>query len=256
MDRRELLRMAAITAAATALKTARAAKVAGEKKTIALLLYPEFTALDLVGPHHVFSMLTDFEVKLVAKSMAGVTCDTGLTMQPTATLEDCPEDLALIFVPGGTRGTLKAMEDEAILEFLRSRGERADYVTSVCTGSLVLGAAGLLRGFKATTHWLATDVLRSLGAEFTDGRVVIDRNRMTGGGVTAGIDFGLTVAARLVDEAYAKSIQLLMEYAPAPPFASGSPTQAAEETVTHLRSMFRPFVEAADAAAKRASARW
>lgn len=179
-----------------------------------------------------------------------------MAIKPTMTFKDCPDELAVLFVPGGTTGTVKMMGDEEVLNFLRSRGEKSDYVTSVCTGSLVLGAAGLLRGYKATTHWGAVDVLKVLGAEPVRERVVADRNRFTGGGVTAGIDFGLTVAAKLKDEKYAKWVQLVMEYAPSPPFKSGTPAEAGAEMTKMTEAMFVPFTKSATDAAEKARAGW
>ncbi|MEM8611739.1 MAG: DJ-1/PfpI family protein [Cyanobacteria bacterium P01_H01_bin.105] len=217
------------------------------QKIIALLLYPGFTALDLVGPHHIFSVLDGYEVHLVWKTKELVTSDTGLSIQPTLTIDECPEELAVLFVPGGTSGTVEMMQDEEILSWLRSR--RPNYITSVCTGALILGAAGLLQGYKATTHWIALDLLKTLGAEPVANRIVEDRNRFTGGGVTAGIDFGLALAAKLKDERYAQWVQLVMEYSPQPPFQSGSPNEASEELTTMSRQMFEPFLQAAAAAA-------
>ncbi|MEM1242197.1 MAG: DJ-1/PfpI family protein [Cyanobacteria bacterium P01_H01_bin.26] len=215
-----------------------------------MLVYPGFTTLDLIGPHHIFSMLDGYQVHLVWKTKELVTSDMGLSIQPTLTIDECPEELAVLFVPGGTSGTVKMMQDEEILSWLRSR--HSDYVTSVCTGSLVLGAAGLLQGYKATTHWIALDLLKALGAEPVANRVVIDRNRFTGGGVTAGIDFGLTLVAKLKDERYAQWVQLVMEYSPQPPFQSGSPQEAPEELTTMSQQMFEPFLKTAAAAAAAA----
>jgi len=258
MNRRQALQITAAAVAAATVKTSSATTetAKSDRRTIAMLIYPQFTALDLVGPHHVFSALEGYKVELVAKTIAPVTSDLGLTLTPTMTLKDCPDELAVIFVPGGTTGTVKMMQDPDVLAFLKSRGEKSDYVTSVCTGALVLGAAGLLRGYKATTHWGAIDILKSLDAEPVRERVVRDRNRFTGGGVTAGIDFGLTVAAQLKDEQYAKWVQLVMEYAPAPPFKSGSPQEADKELTAMTEAMFVPFVNSATAAAQRAKAAW
>ncbi|MEM9216570.1 MAG: DJ-1/PfpI family protein [Cyanobacteria bacterium P01_F01_bin.150] len=221
-----------------------------------MLLYPGFTALDLVGPHHVFSALEGYDVQLVWKTSDLVTSDTGLSLKPTMTLQDCPEELAILFIPGGTSGTVAMMQDADVLSFVRSRGEWAEYVTSVCTGSLVLGAAGLLQGYDATSHWGALDILKSLGATPKTERVVCDRNRVTGGGVTAGIDFGLTLAAQIKGDRYAQGIQLIMEYAPKPPFNSGTPDTASEELTTMAKAMFVPFLQAANDAAIAASAAW
>src|SRR5262249_23333494 len=172
------------------------------------------------------------------------------------TFKECPDEVALLFVPGGTTGTLTMMGDAEVLAFLKARGAKAGYVTSVCTGSLVLGAAGLLRGYKATSHWVARDLLADLGAEPGDARVVWDRNRVTGAGVTAGIDFGLAVAAKLTDEKYAKALQLLAEYDPQPPFRSGSPKQADADVTRQVRAMAVPFVALARAAARKAKRSW
>lgn len=259
MNRREMLQTAGLAVAAvTGLPQCAAAddKPATKRNVIALLLYPEFTALDLVGPHHIFSSLDGFDVQLIWKTRDAVTSDTGLSIKPTMTFQDCPDELALLFVPGGTTGTIKMMGDAEVLAFLKSRGEKAGYVTSVCTGSLVLGAAGLLRGYKATSHWVARDVLAVLGAEPVDERVVWDRNRVTGGGVTAGIDFGLSLATQLKDEEYAKAVQLRMEYDPSPPFKSGSPKQADSKLTIHMQEMFAPFVQSARAAAEKARSAW
>ena len=210
---------------------------------IAFLVYPEFTALDMVGPHYMFTSLMGATTLLVAKDRNPVVSDSGLSINPSATFEECPRDLDIICVPGGSAGTLAAMQDDATIAFLSDRGQRARFVTSVCTGSLLLGAAGLLQGYKATSHWLARDLLGLFGAIPTEGRFVRDRNRMTGGGVTAGIDFGLALVGELRDRPYAETVQLLAEYAPAPPYNSGRPQDATEETRTMLASMFQPFRE-------------
>lgn len=215
------------------------------KKTIAMLVYPEFTALDLVGPLEVFSGLDDYEVKFVWKNTDWVKCDSGLTVKPNIAFDDCPENIAILFVPGGTWGTVQLMQDEEVLAFLRQYGSSAEFVTSVCTGSLLLGAAGLLQGYKATTHWCALDILKELGVDVLPERVVIDRNRITGGGVTAGIDFGLTLVAKLKGDEVAKKIQLILEYDPAPPFKSGTPNSADPELTKTTRKRFEPFLNAA-----------
>lgn len=258
MNRREALQVAGSVLAGSALSAELegAQKPVVTRKTIAMLLYPQFTALDLVGPHHVLSALEGYKVELLWKTTDPVVSDLGLTIKPTMSLKDCPEDLAVLFVPGGTTGTLKMMEDEEVLSFLKARGEKSEFVTSVCTGALVLGAAGLLRGYKATTHWGAIDLLKPLGATPVKERVVQDRNRFTGGGVTAGIDFGLTLAAKLKGEEYAKWVQLVMEYAPAPPFKSGTPDDAGAALTKMTEAMFVPFTKAAASAAEKAKSRW
>ena len=222
------------------------------KAEILMLVYPRFTALDLIGPQHVFSLLgPEFKSRLVWKDTKEVVSDTGVPVRPTLAFKDCVDSPAVLFIPGGTDGTLAAMEDKEVREFVASRGTTATFVTSVCTGSLVLGAAGLLKGYKATSHWLVLDALKKLGAEPTAERVVVDRNRVTGAGVTAGIDFALTLAAKLKDEKYAKAVQLMMEYDPQPPFHSGNPEVAAPDDVKLLRAMVIPFHKELDAVIER-----
>jgi cyclohexyl-isocyanide hydratase len=197
---------------------------------VGMLLYPGLTLLDLIGPQTVWS--SQAKVHLVWKTKSIVYSDDGTGVQPTTTFSECPEDLDILFVPGGL-GTVDMMKDKEVLDFLVSRAERARYITSVCSGSLVLGAAGLLRGYKATSHWAARELLSMFGAEPTQGRVVEDRNRITGGGITAGIDFGLVLLAKLRGDDAAKITQLIMEYNPEPPFYAGTP-KAAGTTLTQL----------------------
>ena len=192
--------------------------------TIGLLLFPEMTQLDMTGPYEVFVSLPRTTVHLVWKTLDPVTAGGGLRMLPTTTLAACPK-LDVICVPGGP-GQVALMQDAEVLEFLRKQAETSRFVTSVCTGSLVLGAAGLLRGYRATCHWLSLDQLALLGATPIAERIVMDGNRITGGGVTSGIDFALFVAAQLFGDDVAKEIQLRIEYDPAPPFNSGSPRTA------------------------------
>ena len=208
---------------------------------IAFLIYPQFTALDMVGPHHMLTSLMGATVHLVAKTRDSVTSDTGLVFTPSATLEECPRDLDIICVPGGSQGTLAAMQDDDTMRFLKDRGGRAKHVTSVCTGSLLLGAAGLLEGYRATSHWSTKHLLPIFGATPTDGRVVMDRNRVTGGGVTAGIDFGLFLVGLLRDRQYAEGVQLIAEYAPEPPYNAGSPESAPADVKELIDSMFVGF---------------
>jgi len=222
------------------------------KEQIAFLIYPQFTSLDMVGPHYMLASLMGATVHIVAKTKEPVVSDQRLVFMPSATFDECPADLDVLCVPGGSDGTLAAMQDEATIAFLKDRGSRAKYVTSVCTGSLVLGAAGLLKGYKATSHWATRDILRDLGAEPVDARVVEDRNRITGGGVTAGIDFGLTLIGKLRDRQYAEGVQLLGEYDPAPPFDSGTPSKASKANLDTMTAMFAPFLVKARAVAKRA----
>lgn len=194
----------------------------------AMLLFSGFTMLDLIGPQTVLS--GPVTTHLIAKTRDIVISDTGVAILPTASLDEASADFDILFVPGGP-GQVDVFDDDETLAFLADRGSRARWVTAVCTGSLILGAAGLLKGYKATTHWAAMGLLPIFGAEPVEERVVIDRNRITGGGVTAGIDFGLTLLAEIFDMDIAKTTQLLMEYDPAPPFDTGNPHRAGEERV-------------------------
>ncbi len=205
---------------------------------IGLLVFPYVTQLDLTGPVQVFSSVPGAELHLIWKCIEPVKSDSVLTLTPTTTFADCPQ-LDVICVPGGF-GTDDLLNDEEVLNFLRRQAEGAKYVTSVCTGSLVLGAAGLLRGYRAATHWTAMDFLKEFGAIPTRTRVCIDRNRVTGGGVTAGIDFALTLVSHLVDPQTAQAIQLRLEYNPAPPFDAGSPETAPAEIVARLKERIAP----------------
>lgn len=217
---------------------------------IAFLAYPQFTALDLVGPHYMLASLMGATTMIVAKTRDPVVSDQKLTFVPDTTFENCPADLDIICVPGGSLGTLAAMQDAETVAFLKDRGSRAKYVTSVCTGSLLLGMAGLLEGYKATSHWITRDVLKEFGAEPVDARVVVDRNRITGAGVTAGLDFGLSIVASLRDRRYAEGVQLLAEYAPDPPFQAGTPATATPENVQLMSGMFVDFLKNVRAVAK------
>jgi cyclohexyl-isocyanide hydratase len=205
---------------------------------VGLLLFPRLTQLDLTGPYEVFARAPDTEVHLVWKTRDPVVSDRGLTILPTVSFDTCPP-LDVLCVPGGP-GQADLMADSAALDFLRRQASGARYVTSVCTGSLVLGAAGLLRGYRATTHWLSLDLLAALGATPIDERVVIDRNRITGGGVTAGIDFALAVVAELHGRERAQAIALQIEYDPHPPI-TGSPRHADRGLVERLRESTKPF---------------
>lgn len=218
------------------------------KEQIGMLLYPGMTALDFVGPQHMFAGLMGATVHHVAKTLAPVVSDTRLALLPTVTLAKCPRDLDILFVPGGGAGTIAAMQDAQILAFLADRGRRAKLVTSVCTGSLVLGAAGLLQGYKATSHWATRALLSDVGAMAVDARVVQDRNRITGAGVSAGLDLGLTIVGLLRDATYAQVTQLLAEYAPEPPFNAGTPRTAPPEVTAMLTDMFKDFGPQARAA--------
>jgi cyclohexyl-isocyanide hydratase len=193
-------------------------------RQIGLLLFPGVQQLDLTGPHEIFASLPDTLVHLVARTMETVTSSSGLLLVPTVTYDACPQ-LDVLCIPGGA-GVNALLRDAVTLEFVRQQATGAGYVTSVCTGALVLGAAGLLRGRRATTHWASHDLLTAFGAVPVKARVVRDGNLLTGGGVTAGIDFALSLAAELVGRPAAELIQLVFEYAPAPPFDAGSPETA------------------------------
>jgi putative intracellular protease/amidase len=216
---------------------------------IAMLMYPGMTVMDLIGPHCMFRALMGAKILLVAKSLDPVTSDAGVTITPTATFDTCPRSLTVLFTPGGTDGTLAAAVDPETLAFIADRGARAKYVTSVCSGSLLLGAAGLLKGYKATSHWSVRHVLAGFGAIPTDARVVRDRNRITGAGVTAGLDFGLTMVAELRDRTYAECCQLRSEYDPDPPFHSGSIKTAPAEVKAAVVEMLAEFVKKSEALA-------
>ena len=205
---------------------------------IGLLVFPKVTQLDLTGPLQVFAGVPGAKLHLIWKRIEPVASDSVLVLTPTTTFADCPQ-LDVICVPGGA-GADDLLNDEEVLAFLRRQAGTAKFVTSVCTGSLVLGAAGLLRGYRAATHWTAMDFLKSFGAEPTSTRVCVDRNRITGGGVTAGIDFALTLVSQLLDEKTAQAIQLGLEYNPAPPFNSGSPDTAPSEVLALVRERTAP----------------
>ena len=214
------------------------------KPRIAMLVHPKMVMQDLVGPMTVFNIM-GAEIYLAWKNLDPVSTDLGISVTPTTKLEDVPFDLDVLFVPGGLSGSIDLMQDQEVLDFLADRGKTAAYVTSVCTGSLLLGAAGLLNGYKATSHWYTRDHLALMGATPVNDRVVQDRNRITGGGVTAGIDFGLMLAAILHSEEDAKRYQLLIEYAPAPPFNAGTPETAPRVTYDRIVEERGPLIEQA-----------
>jgi len=212
-----------------------------ETLQIGLLLFPKITQLDLTGPFEALARIPGAKVHLLWKRIEAVVSDIGLPIMPTTTLGDCPA-LDVICVPGGP-GQIELMDDDEVLAFVRRQGLQARYVTSVCTGALVLGAAGLLDGYEATTHWASMANLEPFGAKPVDKRICIDRNRITGGGITAGIDFGLYVASLLTDRKTAEKIQLFLEYDPAPPFGAGSPKTAPAQVVAELREAIAPMLE-------------
>ncbi|TEA77743.1 DJ-1/PfpI family protein [Allopusillimonas ginsengisoli] len=261
-DRRNLVLMALLSplsAAATA-NTKAISSATGEPyvyapdsvahwtgdEQIGMLIYPGMTIMDLIGPQSMFASLMGAKIYLVAKSLDPVTSDADVTILPTATFDTCPRDLTVLFTPGGTDGTLAAASDPDTLAFMADRGARAKYITSVCSGSLVLGAAGLLDGYKATSHWSCRDALSGFGAIPIDARVVRDRNRFTGAGVTAGLDFALAMVAELRSRFYAECTQLMAEYDPQPPFNAGSVKTAPAKVVADMTHLLEDFTTKVD----------
>jgi cyclohexyl-isocyanide hydratase len=220
---------------------------------IGLVIFPKVTQLDMTGPLQVFAALPGAKLHLIWKRIEPVESDSVLTLTPTTTFADCPQ-LDVICVPGGA-GTNEMVNDEDMLAFLRKQAAGAKYITSVCTGSLVLGAAGLLKGYRAATHWTAMEFLEPFGAIPTQTRVCVDRNRITGGGVTAGIDFALTLVSILVDRKTAETIQLGLEYNPAPPFNAGSPETAPADVLASMKERLSAAQPRRSEAMRRAAAR-
>jgi cyclohexyl-isocyanide hydratase len=219
---------------------------------IGMLLFPRLTQLDFTGPFEVMHRIPGAQTHVIWKDLQPVTADSGLRIVPTKSLLDCPP-LDVVFVPGGL-GQMELMTDAAVLDFLEGQAKTARYVTSVCTGALVLGAAGLLDGYDATTHWAYTELLPIFGARHVPRRIVVDRGRITAGGVTAGIDFGLRIAAEVAGEDVAKGIQLALEYDPAPPFRCGHPDVADAAIVTRARDRLKPVLEERRVWCERAAA--
>jgi cyclohexyl-isocyanide hydratase len=200
------------------------------------LVYPGMTLQDLVGPVQAWSFLPGYEVQYAWHRSGPVLTDCGLSVHATHTFEDAWRDPDVLIVGGGAKPTLDLLSDSAAIAFVADRGSRARWVCSVCTGALLLGAAGLLRGYRATTHWGAREALTQFGAELSDERVCVDRNRITGGGITAGVDFGIAVAGRLAGDGMGRVIELIMEYAPQPPYGTGRPDLADPQTLATARA--------------------
>lgn len=219
---------------------------------IVFILFPNLTQLDFTGPLQVLSRLPGAKIHLAAKTTAPVPSDGVLTFNPTCAFADCPP-ADVICVPGGF-GVDDAILDDELMTFVKREGARAKYMTSVCTGAFILGAAGLLKGKKATTHWAYHDELAKVGAAPVRARVVRDGNLITGGGVTAGIDFALTATAEIAGEDVAKAIQLSLEYDPAPPFDAGSPEKAPASILDAMKARYAPRLEAFRAALAHAGA--
>jgi cyclohexyl-isocyanide hydratase len=212
------------------------------KYTLGLIFYPGMTALDIIGPQQVLSPLPGVDTYRIWKTLDPVTTDDGMVVVPDTTFDNCPR-LDIICIGGGI-GQAAVEDDPEILAFLSNQGSTAKYVTSVCGGSIFLAKAGLLEGYRAASHWAGRPQLTALGVDFGTERVVVDRNRITGGGVTAGIDFGLTLASILFGEEIAKIIQLLLEYNPAPPFDTGSPEKAGPELVEKAMLFMQQMIPA------------
>jgi cyclohexyl-isocyanide hydratase len=225
----------------------------GDPFRVGMLVFPGITQLDLTGPQEVFAKVPGVVVRLYWKNLAPVSSASGLQLIPNCTFED-ESPIDLLCVPGGP-GQVELMADDEVLGFLRHAAQTSRLITSVCTGSLLLGAAGLLQGYRATTHWMAMEDLSVLGAIAVSERVVIDRNRITGAGVTAGIDFAFAVIAQLWGEPIARTVQLAMEYDPQPPFLAGSPKTALPQEVRNLQDRMRPLLDRRLAISKAAAAR-
>lgn len=210
---------------------------------IGFLVYPGVIQLDVMAAYQVLAFPPNTQVHLVWKNLTPILSNEGLILTPTVTLADCPP-LDVICVPGGGMRQIEIIKDVEILDLLQQQSKSAQYVTSVCTGSMILAAAGLLQGYKATCHWAFRDQLAMMGVEVVPQRVVVDRDRITGAGVTSGIDFGLTLLGLLCGEKVAKMAQLMMEYTPEPPFNAGTPETAGEEIVQPLMQFGKPLLDA------------
>lgn len=211
------------------------------------MVYPGMTLLDLVGPIQAWSFLPGYEVQFAWHRPGSVPTDCGLSVNATHSFDTAWTDPDVLVVGGGAKPTLDLIGDSAAIAFLADRGSRARWVCSVCTGSLLLGAAGLLKGYRASVHWGARESLSQFGAEPSNERVCIDRNRLTGGGITAGVDFGITVAGHWAGEGMGKVIELIMEYAPQPPYGTGRPDLADAQTLAAARAALEQAMTGAPA---------
>lgn len=224
-----------------------------QRLTVGMLLFPGMCQLDLGGPYEVFCRMPNTTVSLLSVTTKPVPTEWGLTITPDRALADT-EAQDILCVPGGW-GVNEQLANEEMLAFLRAHEGRARYLTAVCSGTLILGAAGLLKGYRATTHWMSHHMLHLLGAEPVEQRVVVDRDRITGGGVTAGIDFGLVVAAELFGAEVAQEIQLAIEYDPAPQYDSGLPSKASTKVRDAVLRRSQVSLTARGEAVRRAAAR-
>ena len=223
---------------------------------IVCFMYPGFTALDLVGPVTAWGAMPDVAFEFVASAKGDVLTDSGLTLRATHDFTDFSTAPDVLLVPGGALPTFEALQDDALLDAIARAGEGAAWVTSVCTGALLLGAAGLLRGYRSASHWTARHYLDQFGALPDAARVVIDRNRASGGGVTAGIDFGLSMIRHWRGEETSKLIELVLEYAPEPPNACGRPELADAATLAQARALTGPMMPAELVRAARGVVSW
>jgi cyclohexyl-isocyanide hydratase len=210
---------------------------------VGFLIYPGVVQLDVMGAYQVLTFSTNIQVHLLWKNLSPIMSNEGFIFTPTTTFTDCPP-LDVICVPGGGMGQIAVMQDGEILNFLQQQSTNTQYITSICTGSMILAAAGLMRGYKSACHWAFREQLAMLGVEVVPQRVVIDRDRITGAGVTSGIDFGLILLGLLCGESVAKMAQLMMEYVPEPPFNAGSPTTAGDEIIQPLMQLGQPLFDA------------
>ena len=211
------------------------------------MVYPGMTLLDLVGPVQAWSFLPGYEIQYAWHCPGPVLTDCGLRVQATHSFEDAWKDPDVLLVGGGAKPTLDLLGDSTVIAFLADRGSRAGWVCSVCTGALLLGAAGLLRGYRAAVHWGARDALAQFGAETSNERVCFDRNRITGGGITAGVDFGITAAGHWAGESTGRLIELIMEYAPQPPYGTGRPDLADAQTLAAAKAAMQQAMTGAPA---------
>ena len=273
MQRREMIRLMSALAASGALASPTFAQAAAQQsgaqkevlmdmskvppswfgnEQVAVVIYDNMTALDVIGPQYFLSGLFGATVHMVAKTDKPITSDSGITITPTASFETCPKDLDVLLVGGGASGTLAAMRDDATLDFLADRGARAKWVTSVCTGSLLLGQAGLLKGYRATSHWIGRPLLKDFGAIEVNERMVFDRNRATGAGVSAGLDLGLELMHRMRPLDLAQAMQVKAEYEPEPPLDFGSPEKVPADVLAGIKDRMSGFTDAVRSTARSA----
>ncbi|MBR0801303.1 DJ-1/PfpI family protein [Bradyrhizobium jicamae] len=216
------------------------------------LAFPGFTFIDLAGPMQAFMMLPGFSSQVVWQTRGIVDSDAGVSVQATEDFGSCWKDPDILFVPGNTVALFKLLQDDRTLDFIADVGSRAKWITSVCNGSLLLGAAGLLKGYKAASYWYTRDHLGLFGAIPTDARYVIDGNRATGGGMTAGVDFGLAMVGEIAGEHVGRVAELSFEYAPRPPFGTGRPELADPATLAHTTEILKQLMPVQDLESVRA----